>query len=256
MMCIRQSLKRSLVPLILFSCCLSLCAQTTPDKDVEYGLVAGVSEPDKALKLYRELQIPDEMADAYIHGDYFGPGSITWVHLKDSQHGILRMLFLPCGPLDKASMYLYSLSADRWQLLDHREFDCHYDEDVNFELMNVTSSRQFDVMVHHDCVGRGTGYLEQSVWLFRVTGRKLIPVLNENEVLHEFPIGSATAYKGAREDKSTFLPLGKGRIEQTRIRTTFDENLEPKPSNTVRRRLFVWNAGVAKFEASPWITLH
>lgn len=96
---------------------------------------------------------------------------VKWQTARVSEHQFFALLFFPCFPLtDSAYLYALARQQEAWHVTDHIELDCHYDETVSFETAWIRDPNRDEIMVHHDCAGRGTGYLEQHFSVFSITG--------------------------------------------------------------------------------------
>jgi hypothetical protein len=107
---------------------------------------------------------------------------------------------------------------------------------------------QYDLILHHDCKSRGTGYVEQHTRVLRIVGNRFKQVLDQVDVIHGFP--EMPAYKGVFEE-STFLQTSPNTLEQTRGVTSYDQDDQPRMSSiAITRRSFHWDG--QRFVASPW----
>jgi hypothetical protein len=124
--------------------------------------------------------------------------------------------------------------------------DCHYDDSASVQLTSLTSSNQYDMLLHHDCKGRGTGYVEQHTRVLQIVGTRFKQVLDQEDVVHAFPPGATGTF-----EESLFLPTSLNTLEQTREAANYDENDQPNMSKVViTRRSFRWDG--RRFVASPW----
>jgi len=173
---------------------------------------------------------------------------VKWQTARASDHQRFALLFFPCFPAND-SAYLFALARQggAWRVADHIEMDCHYDDSVSFETVWIRDPSRDEILVHHDCAGRGTGYLEQHFSVFSLSGGKLATELVTDEVFHDFQYDKPP-HELDRKSVFTVIPVRDSRsraIEETRSRT-FDGKL------TVQRRIFHWDAAKGKYVSSPF----
>jgi len=227
------------VLLLFFSA--TLLSQAPTAREVEERLRSSTKQDRK--KLLKELNLPEEMVDYYSPSDTAG---IHWFYLKSSSGTSLNVLTLPCSAIMGAPILLLERSKGRWHLRDQEGMDCHYDDSANVRLVSLTSKKQYDLLLHHDCKGRGTGYVNQHTRVLKIVGSSFKQVLDEDDVIHELSLGGDGDY-----EESIFLPTSVNTLEQTREKTTYDKNDQPAVSNLViTRRTFHWNG--QRFIATPW----
>ncbi|HEX7285809.1 MAG TPA: hypothetical protein VF532_06475 [Candidatus Angelobacter sp.] len=169
---------------------------------------------------------------------------VQWQPIRsESRHG-LAILFVPCGGLASASLYLLERGDRGWHVKDSVGFDCHYDDSVSFETVPLRNSNVDDVLVHHECEGHGTGILQQNFNVFIVTSGKFKIVLNTEEVVNgsALPVGS---YELRQRSKFTALP-GAGIILETRC-----TNVNGRVS--IQDRQFKWHASRSRFRPSRFV---
>jgi hypothetical protein len=194
-------------------------------------------------QLLEQLDIPPEIVDEYSSSDIVG---FHWFYVNSRPGTSLNVLALPCTSVLGAPILLLERSENHWHLRDQEGMDCHYDDSANVQLVSLTSSKQYDLLLHHDCQGRGTGYIEQHTRLLRIVGTRFKQVLDREDVVHAFPPGATGTF-----EESTFLPTSLNTLEQTRETTTYDENDQPILSKMViTRRSFHWDG--RRFVALPW----
>jgi hypothetical protein len=194
-------------------------------------------------QLLEQLDLPPEIVDSYSSSDTVG---FHWFYLNSRPGTSLNVLALPCSSILGAPILLLERSDDHWHLRDQDRMDCHYDESAKVQLTNLTSSRQYDLLLHHDCRGHGTGYVEQHTRVLQIVGTRLKQVLDREDVVHLFPPGSTGTF-----EESTFLPTSPYTLEQTHEAGSYDQNDQPILSKVViTRRSFHWNG--RRFVASPW----
>jgi hypothetical protein len=194
-------------------------------------------------QLLEQLDLPPEIVEFYSSSDIIG---FHWFYLNSGPTTSLSVLALPCTSTLGAPILLLERSDDGWHLRDQEGMDCHYDDSANVKLVSLTSSKQYDLLLHHDCKGRGTGYVEQHTRVLRIVNTRFNQVLDQEDVVHAFPPGAIGTF-----EESTFLPTSLNTLEQTREATTYDQNDQPILSKLViTRRYFNWNGH--RFIASPW----
>lgn len=209
----------------------------------EVGNSLRLSTGPELKQLLEQLDIPPEIADAYSSRNIHG---FHWFYIKSGPGTALNVLALPCSSILGAPILLLERSDDHWHLRDHEGMDCHYDDSANVQLVSLTSSKQYDLLLQHDCQGRGTGYIEQHTRVLKVVGTRFKQVLDREDVVHVFPPGATGTF-----EESIFLPTSLNTLEQTREATTYDENEQPILSKLViTRRSFHWDG--RRFVASPW----
>lgn len=194
-------------------------------------------------QLLEQLDLPPEIVDEYSSSHIIG---FHWFYLNSRPGSSLNVLALPCNSILGAPILLLERSDDHWHLRDHEGMDCHYDDSANIQFASLTSSKQYDLLLHHDCQGRGTGYVEQHTRVLQIVGTRFKQVLNRQDVVHDFPPGGTGTF-----EESTFLPTLLNTLEQTREAGSYDRNDQPIMSKIViTRRSFHWDG--RRFVASPW----
>jgi hypothetical protein len=174
---------------------------------------------------------------------------VKWKTARASAHQRFALLFIPCfSATDSAYLYALAWQEGAWRVTDHIEMDCHYDDNVSFETAWIRDPNRDEIMVHHGCAGRGTGYLEQHFSVFSLSGGRLTTELVTDDVLHSYP----TAVERPRDldQNSTFtvIPVVGSRsraIEETRS-SVLNDRL------AVQRRIFRWNAAKQKYVPSAF----
>src|SRR6185312_5691239 len=230
-----------LFPLLLLSFVCS--AQDLRPSAVEDAL--RTSHDQELRNLLTELDVPGKIVDYYSAGDIVG---FKWIHIGTTAEGTLHVLALPCSSILGAPILLLEHSKGLWHLRDQDGMDCHYDDSANLEPVSLTSGRNLDLLLHHDCRDRGTDYAEQHMRLLRIVGTHFHTVLETQDVVHAYPAGSNGS--GSFEE-SAFLPTSAHTLEQTRTSTTYKNDNQPDFADaTIQRRSYVWNG--SRFIASPW----
>jgi hypothetical protein len=161
--------------------CCSLLLLILPAKaqqpDMKQWLNAG-NDKERTQKLV-SLGIKREEAELAV-GD-----TVEWRVVRSEPRHKLAIMFAPCGGLDSAYLYLFQSSEHGWHVTDSKSFDCHYDESVSIETAPLRGPDTDDVLVHHECEGHGTGYVEQHFNVFAVDSLKLKLVLDAEEIIKE-----------------------------------------------------------------------
>ena len=216
-------------------------AQTPTAREV--GNRLKTSTGPELKQILEQLDAPAEIVDYYSSSDIIG---FHWFYLNSRPGTSLNVLALPCTSILGAPILLLERSDNHWHLRDQEGMDCHYDDSANVQLANLTSSKQYDLLLHHDCQGRGTGYVEQHTRVLQIVGARFRQVLSREDVVHAFPPGAAGTF-----EESTFLSTSLNTLEQTREVTAYDQNDQPIMSKIViTRRSFHWDG--RRFVASHW----
>jgi len=177
------------------------------------------------------------------------PVVVEWKSVRGGASQRLALMFVPCHVgWDTAYLYVLSRNKGAWHTSDHIEVDCHYDNNVSFEVDWIRDPGRDEILVHHACVGRGTGYLEQSFSVFTPSADKLKNELETTEVLHSFPAAVDRPRDLDQSSKFTIIPMAGSSsraIEETRS-TVLNGKL------TVQRRVFRWDAIKGKYVPSAF----
>jgi hypothetical protein len=231
-----------IVCIVLFLTCSLLRAEVVAPSSAEDALRS--ARGDELNALLRTLAVPEEIADYYSAGE--GIEGFRWFYLRDQTGRALNVLQLPCSSIFGAPIFLLEDVKDRWKLRDREGMDCHYDDSASSQLVALTSNSQLDLLLHHSCDSHGSGYVEQHTRVLRVVSMKFVTVLDEPDVIHDFPLNGPGSFQ-----ESTFIPTAPSTLEETRTTATFDENEQPKlQSAHTSRRYFRWNG--QRFIKSGW----
>jgi len=122
-----------------------------------------------------------------------------------------------------------------WQVRDRVGFDCHYDDSVSVETTPLQNPNVDDVLVHHECEERGTGYVEQHFKVFAVSSGKFKIILDTKEVVKE----SGWPKKNEFRLRSKFAVLSSEQSASRILEETQCVNDNGKIS--VQQRRFNWN---------------
>src|SRR6185437_13377275 len=131
----------------------------------EIGNRLRTSTGSELKQLLEQLELPPEIVEFDSSSDIIG---FHWFYLNSRPGTSLNVLALPCTSMLGAPILLLERSDDRWHLRDQEGMDCHYDESANVQLVSLTSNKQFDLLLHHDCKGHGTGFIEQHTRVLQI----------------------------------------------------------------------------------------
>jgi hypothetical protein len=174
-------------------------------------------------------------------------GELKWRDIRtDSPQG-MALLFAPCGALYASFLYLLKSTDHGWRIVDDVGFDCHYDNNVSFEVVSLRRPNVDDMLVHHECEEHGTGFVKQNFNVFAIVSSKFRLVLNTEEIV------KASGWPGGGEldQQSVFATVptagaGSRIIEETR---TTNEN----GALTVEKRDFRWSPMRFRFIPSKFV---
>jgi hypothetical protein len=218
------------------------------DLNNDNGMVSWLLMGDKLAEHMTSLGVESGFAEKWTSAAE--ERSDVYPRFKSFRTGTNRraaVLFLPCIPFLQTA-YLYLLAPDDhvWKVSDKLELDCHYDDNVSFEIDSIRDSQIGEILIHHACSGRGTGYLEQSFFIYAVNGRKFKEEMQTDEILREHPVGGSIDLD--RASIFTSIPVAGSRsrvIEETRSQVR-------NGKLAVQRRLFRWNPAQARYQPSPF----
>ncbi|MGO9602488.1 MAG: hypothetical protein ACLQAT_03620 [Candidatus Binataceae bacterium] len=173
--------------------------------------------------------------------------NLEWRVVRTDAQRETAILFLPCDALSSASLYLLESTSHSWHVTDVVGFDCHYDDSVSVGVTALRSPKADDVFVHHECEGRGTGFLQQNFNVFVVASSKLKLVLSTKEILKE----SDWPETHVLNQRSSFALTratrdGSGGIEEKR-------RTEKNGKRIVETRTFRWSPKEFRFVPSPFV---
>jgi hypothetical protein len=170
-----------------------------------------------------------------------------WTALRPTVQPRLSLLSIPCDLWTQiAHLYLLKQDKNRWSAEDSLQFDCHYDNNVSFEIGSIRNPKMDEIQVHHSCTGRGTGYLEQEYSVFDIKEGKFRLELRANELLRSHPTAIERPRDLDRKSMFTLIPVGESQvraIEETQS-SILNGNLR------VQRRIFRWNPKSQKYIAT------
>jgi hypothetical protein len=159
----------------------------------------------------------------------------------------MALLFMPCGALSSSFLYTLKRTDHGWRVADEVGFDCHYDDSVSFEVASLRSPDVDDVLVHHECEGHGTGFVQQDFNVFVIVSSRFKLVLNTKEIVKES--GWPDSHELVQRSSFATTPTagaGSRVIEETR-RTKENGKL------TVEKRDFHWSPTEFRFVPSQFL---
>ncbi len=147
-------------------------ADRQPDSENDVDMQNWINFGGKTVDRLVTLGVDRKIAESFFSASENDSSLwVKWQTARVSEHQFFALLFFPCFPLtDSAYLYALARQQEAWHVTDHIELDCHYDETVSFETAWIRDPNRDEIMVHHDCAGRGTGYLEQHFSVFSITG--------------------------------------------------------------------------------------
>jgi hypothetical protein len=190
-----------------------------------------------------ELGVPLDMSRLTVDSD----SSIDWLSLRSAGSSRQAILSLGCNGLAGAAIYLADKVSGKWRVVDHLGLDCHYDNSTSVELASIKDQASDEVLVHHDCIGRGTDYLEQHFYVLAVQGDRFRKELETIDVLHDDPVPLGTK---VLEQHSTFTEVPIDGSNQRAIEETRTSILNG--ALRVERRYFRWSPATGRYEPSKF----
>lgn len=220
----------------LLSCSLPVIAQQL---HMEGWLNTG-TDADRVQKMV-SLGVKQESAELAV-GD-----KVKWRVIRSESRQENALLFIPCGAVSSSFLYLLVSTGHSWRVADEVDFDCHYDDSVSFDAASLRSADVDDVLVHHECEGHGTGFVQQNFNVFVIVSSKFKLVLNTKEII------KASGWPDGHElnQRSSFAVTPNPRtdshiIEETR-RTRENGKL------AIEKREFRWSPTEFRFVPSRFI---
>jgi len=172
---------------------------------------------------------------------------VKWRVIRSDSPQEMALLFTPCGSLYASFLYLLKNTDQGWRVVDDVGFDCHYDNNVSFELVSLRRPNVDDVLVHHECEEHGTGFVKQNFNVFAIVSSKFKLVLTTEEIV------KASGWPGGGEldQQSVFASMpstgaASGTIEETR-------NTNENGNLTVEKRDFRWSQMKFRFIPSKFV---
>jgi hypothetical protein len=219
------------------------------DLNNDNGMVSWLLIGDKLAEHMTSLGVESGFAEKWTSAAEERSG--VYPRFKSFRTGTNRraaVLFLPCIPfLQTAYLYLLAPDDHAWKVSDKLELDCHYDDNVSFEIDSIIDPQRDEIEIHHACGGHGTGYLEQNFSVYSVAVKKFKLEMETDEVLHEHPAGGSPL---ELDQSSTFTTIP---ITGSRLRVIEETRRQIRNGKlTVHRRLFRWNPAHARYEPSPF----
>lgn len=220
--------------MVLLLMSLSAAAQRT-----QMGKWLNTGSHDERMQKLVSLGMKRDQADLATYDDF------VWQRIRSESAREVAVLFLPCGEM--ASIHLVENRNGRWHVTDSAGFDCHYDDSVSFEVAALRNPNADDVLVHHNCVEHGTGFVQQNFSVFVVRSGKLKLVLDSKESVDD---QGSTGEKYRLRLRSKFVPVAAsphpGIIEETRCER-FNGRL------SIQRRQFNWDEAAFRFHPSQFV---
>jgi hypothetical protein len=216
------------------------------DIDIENWINFGGKTVSRLMSLGVEKRVAESIDPGVTGGE---PVIVKWQMVRAGKGQQLALIFLPChAGWDLAYLYTLTRRDESWRVADHVEADCHYDDNVSFEIVWIRDPNRDEVLLHHACEGRGTGYLEQHFLVFAISDGKLKEELETKEVFHSYP--TAVERRRDLDQSSTFtlIPIRNSRLRA--IEETRSSALNGKL--TVQRRIFRWDAARGKYVPSAF----
>ncbi len=208
----------------------------------EIGKWLNSGSHEERVRKLASLGIERDKAELAAYDDDF-----VWRRIRSESAQEAAVLFLPCGAMFSASIHLVENRNGKWHVTDSAGFDCHYDDSVSFEVAALRNPNADDVLVHHNCVEHGTGFVQQNFSVFAVRSGKLKLVLDSKESVDgQGPPGE----KYRLRLRSKFVPVAAsqhaGIIEETRCER-FNGRL------SIQRRQFNWDEAAFRFHPSQFV---
>jgi hypothetical protein len=200
------------------------------------------SEKERTRKLI-SLGIKDDQARLAASDE------IQWRPIRSESQRSLAILFVPCGAFEESALYLLEEGNNRWHVKDSTGFDCHYDDSVSIETAPLRTPNADDILVHHECEERGTGYLEQHFNVFAVSSGKFKIILNVKEVVNE----SGWPEKSEFRLRSKFAVLSSQRWDSRIIEETQCANDNGRIS--LQKRDFTWDQSAFRLMPSEFASV-
>ena len=214
----------------------------------DYEIEDWLNENGKELEHLVRFGVDPKVADAFTSEVNNGILFPKWAFARTGVKAKVGVLFLPCNWEDFAYVFTLRYEQNAWRVKGHEEFDCHYDDSVSMEIVQIRDPNLDEILIHQACVGRGTGYLEQSFTVFLPIQGKLKSELETDEILHSFPTVVKVRHDLDQRSTFTVIPIGNSRsraIEETRS-STLNDHL------TVQRRVFYWNPAKERYTPSAF----
>jgi hypothetical protein len=213
------------------------------DSQFQNWLNDGPGAPERLLALGVDRETAKEFADS------FGPDDLkmVWKSVNSGAEAGVAVMFLPCDGLSAANLFALKKDKSGWKATDRVGLDCHYDDSVSMDVTQVRSESRNEILIHHVCEERGTGFVQQNLKGFSLIQGKLKLVLDTPEVLDDVQFGKKPH---ELKERSTFaiIPVIGSRsrvIEQTRSQTLNGRLI-------VQRRIFRWDAAKGCYRPSPF----
>jgi hypothetical protein len=176
--------------------------------------------------------------------------SVRWVAVRGKPRRKVAVLFVPCGGLHTAAVYLLTLGDHGWQVNDSVGFDCHYDDSVSFKTAPLRRPDVDDVLIHHECESHGTGFVQQNFDVYAIDSSQFKRILDSEEVVRDMGPTDGTYDLLQRSFFATVPTSGSASqsIEETRC-----SNRNGKL--TIQTRTFRWSAAAFRFAPSKFVKM-
>lgn len=184
------------------------------------------TEKERTQKLI-SLGIKEEQAKLAV-------GDVQWRSIRRGSDQGLAVLFVPCGTFEESFLYLLEQRNSRWHAKDSIGFDCHYDDNVSIDTAAVRTPDFDDILVHHECEERGTGYLEQHFNVFAVSSGQFKIILNAKEVVNESAWPEKSEFRLRSKFSILSQPLGSRIVEETQC-------INDNGKIFIQKRHFTWD---------------
>jgi hypothetical protein len=215
--------------------------------DMQTGLE--LATPQQAQSLLIRLGVEPEIAQESVQFQAHGPAiSLTSLPTMPPSATVApateyALLFLPETVQGHAAMYLLSRTARAghpgvWHRADGSLLD-QFCNQVSVELVTLHGARAPLLALHHVNLDHGSNMCEDQTEFFSFTTGKLTEVLHTPD--YDFSDKWVPAGETRPEvQRSTFLPLPDGTLEETRLTT-----LDDQPEQLARRR-WRWQAALGQ----------
>jgi len=172
---------------------------------------------------------------------------MKWRVIRSDPHQEMALLFTPCGSLYASFLYLLKNTDHGWRVVDDVGFDCHYDNNVYFEVASLRRSNIDDALVHHECEEHGTGFVKQNFNVFAIVSARFKLVLSTEEIVK----ASGWPGGGDLDQQSLFATIQATGTDLRIIEET--RNTKENGNLTVEKRDFRWSQMRFRFVRSKFV---
>jgi hypothetical protein len=203
-----------------------------------------IADPAPRLDLLKRLGIDSNIAEAATSPRF--SHDIQIEPLRTQSGKLYGILSLPCGIQNVAFIYLLDKTGTTiWHAVDQVALDCFIGTPTH-RFLSPSSGEDF-IFIEHVSSGHGsTGELDDQATLYSVSNGKMHQVLSTNDFSSR---QEPTWTLPPIEQKSSFLQLPGGIIEETRITSQKDSLLRAE------RRIWRWSNNLKAFQATSFRTL-